>query len=38
MKRLTDLLPTGTEERAVLGVGSIPVVMPPSCHYCIIIA
>ena len=35
------LLPTGSEERGVLGVGSIPVAIPPSCqykNYCIIIA
>ena len=31
-----DLLPTGSEERGVLGVRSIPVVILPSCqlwHY-----
>ena len=27
-----DLLPTGSEEREVLGVGSIPVAILPSCH------
>ena len=26
-----DLLPTGSEERGVLGVGSIPVGILPSC-------
>ena len=26
------LLPTGSEERGVFGVGSIPVVIPPSCQ------
>ena len=27
------LLPTGSEEREVLGVGSIPLAIPPSCQY-----
>ena len=27
------LLPTGSEDREVLGVGSIPVAILPSCHY-----
>ena len=27
------LLPTGSEERGVLGVGSIPVAILPSCQY-----
>ena len=27
-----DLLPTGSEERGVLGVGSIPVAILPSCQ------
>ena len=27
------LLPTGSEEREVLGVGSIPVAILPSCQY-----
>ena len=27
------LLPTGNEEREVLGVGSIPVAILPSCQY-----
>ena len=38
---ITHLLPTGSEERGMLGVGSIPVAMLPSCqdmNYCIIIA
>ena len=26
------ILPTGSEEREVLGVGSIPVAILPSCH------
>ena len=26
------LLPTGSEERGVLGVGSLPVVICPSCQ------
>ena len=30
---LTCLLPTGSEEREVLGVGSIPVAILPSCQY-----
>ena len=29
---LLHLLPTGSEEREVLGVGSIPVAILPSCH------
>ena len=33
-----DLLPTGSEEREVLGVGSIPVALLPSCQYMEIIA
>ena len=28
-----NLLPTGSEEREVLGVGSIPVAILPSCQY-----
>ena len=35
---LVSLLPTGSEERAVLGVGSIPDAILPSCQYWIIIA
>ena len=31
-KKVT-LLPTGSEERKVLEVGSIPVAKLPSCHY-----
>ena len=27
------ILPTGSEERGVLGVGSIPVAILPSCQY-----
>ena len=27
------LLPTGSEEREVLGVGSIPVAIVPSCQF-----
>ena len=27
------LLPTGSEEREVLGVGSIPIAIFPSCQY-----
>ena len=27
------LLPTGSEDREVLGVGSIPVAILSSCHY-----
>ena len=27
------LLPTGSDEREVLGVGSIPVAILPSCQY-----
>ena len=30
---LLILLPTGSEEREVLGVGSIPVAILPSCQY-----
>ena len=30
--RVGDLLPTGSEEREVLGVGSIPVAILPSCQ------
>ena len=26
------LLPTGSRERGVLGIGSIPVAIPPSCQ------
>ena len=33
-----DLLPTGSEEREVLGVGSIPVAILPSCQDSKIIA
>ena len=29
------LLPTGSEEREVFGVGSIPVAIHPSCQYMI---
>ena len=29
----SDLLPTGSEERGVLGVWSIPVAILPSCQY-----
>ena len=28
-----NLLPTGSEEKEVLGVGSIPVAILPSCQY-----
>ena len=28
-----SLLQTGSEERGVLGAGSIPVAILPSCHY-----
>ena len=28
-----NLLPTGSEEREVLVIGSIPVAILPSCHY-----
>ena len=31
-----NLLPTGSEDREVLGVGSIPDVILPSCQYWII--
>ena len=30
---LVYLLPTGSEEREVLGAGSIPVAILPSCQY-----
>ena len=30
---LLGLLPTGSEEREVLGVGSIPVAILPSCQF-----
>ena len=30
--RYGALLTTGSEERGVLGVGSIPVAIPPSCY------
>ena len=33
-----NVLPTRSEEREVLRVGSIPVAILPSCQYCIIIA
>ena len=33
-----DLLPTGSEERGVMGVGSIPVAILPSCQDIKIIA
>ena len=33
-----DLLPTGSEEREVLRVGSIPVVILPSCQSMKVIA
>ena len=33
-----NLLPTGSEEREVLGVGSIPVAILPSCQNMKIIA
>ena len=40
--KYNNLLPTGSEERGVLGVGSIPVAILPSCqdikNDCIIIA
>ena len=29
---IDNLLPTGSEERGVLGVGSIPVAILPSCQ------
>ena len=29
----TPLLPTGSEEKGVLEVGTIPVEILPSCHY-----
>ena len=32
MRHNQNLLPTGSEERGVLGVGSIPVVILPSCQ------
>ena len=32
-KGLDILLPTGSEEKGVLGVGSIPVVILPSCQH-----
>ena len=32
------LLPTGSEDRGVLGFGSIPVAILPNKHYCVIIA
>ena len=35
---LALLLPTRSEEREVLGVGSIPYAILPSCQYWIIIA
>ena len=35
---LVSLLPTGSEEREVLGVRSIPDTILPSCQYWIIIA
>ena len=42
MRSFENLLPTGSEERGVLGVGSIPVAILPSLslyeNYCIIIA
>ena len=31
--RYLNLLPTGSEEREVLGVGSIPVAILPPCQY-----
>ena len=31
--RSLPLLPTGSEEKEVLGVGSIPVAILPSCQY-----
>ena len=36
--RIVELLPTRSEEREVLGVGSIPDAILPSCQYWIIIA
>ena len=33
MRKYNDLLPTGSEGREVLGVGSIPVAILPSCKY-----
>ena len=35
---MVNLLHTGSEEREVLGVGSIPDAILPSCQYWIIIA
>ena len=32
-RRKHPLLPTGSEEKEVLGVGSIPVAILPSCQY-----
>ena len=37
-KGYIHLLPTGSEEREVLGVGSIPDALLPSCQYWIMIA
>ena len=37
-RHLKHLLPTGSEEREVFGVGSIPAAIFPSCQYWIIIA
>ena len=31
--QLDELLPTGSEEREVLGAGSIPVAILPSCQF-----
>ena len=33
VERVRNLLPTGSEEREVLGVGSILVAILPSCQY-----
>ena len=32
-EELLHFLPTGSEEREVLGVGSIPIAILPSCQY-----
>ena len=32
MGKIEDFLPTGIEERGVLGVGNIPVAVLPSCQ------
>ena len=33
INNILNLLPAGSEEREVLGVGSIPVAILPSCRY-----